>query len=453
MAEYIPRAYQQYAEEFALSHPKCGLFLGMGLGKTVITLTVLDQLLHDHFEVERVLVIAPKRVAEDTWPNELSKWEHLADLRLSLVVGTAKQRREALNKSADVYVISRDNIVWLVKEYGENWPFDCLVVDELSSFKSSRSKRFKALRKMTPYFKRVIGLTGTPAPRSYEDLWSQIYLLDRGKRLGRTLTEYRSKYFFAINRGFYTQYSLCKSAKKQIDTRLSDLCISMKTEDCLSELVEPLPLIDVTVHMLEAEETLYKTMERDAVINIKNEDIAAFSAAAVTNKLLQLANGAVYDAEGHSYWVHDRKLEALLELVEAAQGDPVLVYYSFKSDLARIQKIMPKARILNTSKDIADWNAGKIPVLLAHPQSAGHGLNLQSGGHIIIWFSLPWSLEAYLQANARLRRMGQQDQVLIYRILTAGTVDERVIQVLSGKNLRQEDLLRALKAKWEGSGL
>lgn len=449
MQEYVPHTYQKYAEAFALSRPKCGLFLDMGLGKTVITLTVLDKLIHDRLAIERALIVAPKRVVEDTWPQELKKWAHLKDLRMSLIVGSARQRRDALYAEADVYVISRDNITWLVTECDTTWPFDCLVVDELSSFKNPASKRFKALRKQTPFFRRVIGLTGTPAPNSYLDLWSQLYILDRGKRLGATVTEYRNRYFDAQSRGFYTEYNLKRGAKEHIDAKLTDVCMSLKAVDCLPDLAEPLPPIDVKVRMTEAEMGLYKNMAKDAIVSIEETAVAALSAAAVTNKLLQLANGAVYGEDGASYWLHDHKLEALEDLIEAAQGEPVLVFYNFKSDVVRIQKKYSKAKVLDTEKDIQDWNKGKIPVLLAHPLSAGHGLNLQHGGHIIIWFGLTWSLEAYLQANARLQRQGQTKTVRIYRIVTSGTVDEKVIQVLNGKNIRQEELIRALKAEVE----
>lgn len=384
-------------------------------------------------------------MAEDTWPTEHKKWRHLKNLKVTKVLGTPKERREALEEESDIYIITRDNVIWLV-DYLKEWDFDTLVIDELSSFKNHQSKRFKKLRTVTPYFKRVIGLTGTPAPNGYMDLWAQIYLLDRGERLGKNITAYRKRFFNAYHRGQYTEYKLRDGAKEEIDKLISDICISMKAKDYL-DLKDPI-YIDEEVTLNKKEFKLYQEMAKEAIININDEDIPALSAATVSNKLLQLANGAIYDEDKKYHLVHDEKMKALEELIEQSAGENVLVFYNFKSDLDRIQKKFKDEVVkLETDKDIKDWNEGKIKILLAHPASAGHGLNLQSGGSIIIWFSLNWSLELYLQANARLHRQGQKNTVRIYRIIAKDTIDEKVLQVLEGKNIRQEKLLAELKAE------
>lgn len=444
--EFKPHEYQITAKQWILDHPKCGLFLDMGLGKTVISLTAVDLLANDYFAVDKTLVIAPKRVAEDTWPTETKKWDQLKHLKVSPILGTPKQRLSALEEDADVYIITRGNIAWLVDLLGKQWKFDTLIIDELSSFKNPASKRFKKLKTVTPFFKRLIGLTGTPAPNSYMDLWSQIYLLDRGERLGKNITTFRRTFFDAYNRGQYTDYKLKKGAKEEIDNLLADLCISMKAKDYLKELKEPV-MIDVQARLNPEEMKKYKSMAKDAIAEFEEEKVIALSAAAVTNKLLQMANGAVYDEHGNTHILHSRKLDALEELTEEAQGENMLVFYNFKSDLERIQERFPQAVKLETDKDIREWNKGNIQMLLAHPASAGHGLNLQEGGSIIVWYGLNWSLELYLQANARLQRQGQKNQVRIYRIISKNTVDEKVVEALSGKNIRQEDLLRKLKAE------
>ncbi len=421
---------------------------GLRLSKTVTTLTAIEELKNDYLEIKKVLVIAPKRVAEDTWPTELSKWEHLSDLQMVEIKGTPKQRLEALKQPGDVYVITRDNVAWLVDTLKREWDFDTVVIDELSSFKSNKSIRFKKLRLVRPFIKRIVGLTGTPAPNGYEDLWSQIYLLDRGQRLGKTITEYRRKYFYTITRPGYNEYKLRPGAKEEIDQLISDICISMKFQDYL-QTEEPL-YIDRPVKLSDQEYKLYKTMERDAVLEFGEDDyISALNAATVTNKLLQLANGAIYDEAQNYRVIHDKKLEALEELIEEAGEEPVFVFYSFVSDKERILQKFKDARVLETEKDIKDWNAGKIKLMIAHPASAGHGLNLQDGGSIIVWFGLPWSLELYLQANARLWRQGQKQTVRIYHLLSEGTVDSRVLQVLRGKNIRQEELIASLKAAYK----
>jgi len=442
---FLPHDYQKVAIDFALQNQSSGLFLDMGLGKTVITLTVIEELKNNYLEELKVLVIAPKRVAEDTWTTEYEKWDHLKNLKVVKVIGNSKQRKAALEKEADIYIITRDNIAWLVDFLGKDWDFNTVIIDELSSFKNHQSKRFKALRKVRPFINRIIGLTGTPAPNGYEDLWSQIYLLDRGERLGKTISEYRRKYFNTLYRHGYNEYELKEGAKEQIDGILKDLCISMKAKDYL-KLKEPL-YINRIAKLDEKEYKLYKDMERDAVLELEDENITALSAAAVSNKLLQLANGAVYTNEKEIIHIHDKKLEVLEELIEEAKGEPVLVFYNFKHDKERILERFKDTRVLDTDQDIKDWNNKKIKVLLAHPASAGHGLNLQEGGSIIIWFGLTWSLELYQQANARLNRQGQKETVRIYHIIAEKTIDERVLEVLKGKNTRQEELLRKLKAE------
>jgi SNF2 family DNA or RNA helicase len=446
---YVPHDYQLTAKQWVLDHPEAGLFLDMGLGKTVTTLTAIEELKNDYMDIKKVLVIAPKRVAEDTWPTEYQKWSHLSSLEVVEIKGTPKERLQALKQPADIYIITRDNVAWLVDTLKREWDFDTVVIDELSSFKSNKSIRFKKLKLVRPFVKRIVGLTGTPAPNGYEDLWSQIYLLDRGQRLGKTITEYRRKYFYTITRPGYNEYKLRPGAKEEIDQLISDICISMKFQDYL-QTEEPL-YIDRPVKLSDQEYKTYKTMERDTVLEFGEDDyISALNAAEVTNKLLQLANGAIYDQDKNYRVIHNKKLEALEELVEEAGGESVLVYYSYISDKERILQRFKNARVLDTEKDIKDWNAGKIKLMIAHPASAGHGLNLQDGGSIIIWFGLPWSLELYLQANARLWRQGQKQTVRIYHLLTEGTMDNRVLQVLKGKNIRQEELLANLKAEIRG---
>lgn len=446
LVRFLPHDYQKVAIDFALQNQSSGLFLDMGLGKTVITLTVIEELKNNYLEELKVLVIAPKRVAEDTWTTEYEKWDHLKNLKVVKVIGNSKQRKAALEKEADIYIITRDNIAWLVDFLSKDWDFNTVIIDELSSFKNHQSKRFKALRKVRPFINRIIGLTGTPAPNGYEDLWSQIYLLDRGERLGKTISEYRRKYFNTLYRHGYNEYELKEGAKEQIDGILKDLCISMKAKDYL-KLKEPL-YINRIAKLDEKEYKLYKDMERDAVLELGDEDITALSAAAVSNKLLQLSNGAVYTDERKVIEIHNKKLEVLEELIEEAKGEPVLVFYNFQHDKDRIiEKFKKDVRVLDTEKDIKDWNNKKIKILLAHPASAGHGLNLQEGGSIIIWFGLTWSLELYQQANARLNRQGQKETVRIYHIIAEKTIDERVLEVLKGKNTRQEELLRKLKAE------
>lgn len=443
--KFIPHDYQEVAKEFAISRNAAGLFLDMGLGKTVTSLTAIEELKNDYLEDIKALVIAPKRVAEDTWTTEYEKWDHLKDLKIIRIMGAPKEREAALKEDGDIYIITRDNIAWLVELLGRKWDFDTVIIDELSSFKNNQSKRFKKLRTVRPFMKRVVGLTGTPAPNGYMDLWAQIYLLDGGERLGKTITEFRKRYFNTLYRHGYNEYELRPGAKEEIDEALKDLCISMRARDYL-KLEEPL-YINRVAKLSKKEIETYKKMERDAVLELGDEDITALSAAAVSNKLLQLANGAVYTDERDVIEIHTKKLEVLEELIEEANGEPVLVFYNFQHDRDRILKKFKDAKLLDTEQDIKDWNNKKIKILLAHPASAGHGLNLQAGGNIIIWFGLTWSLELYLQANARLNRQGQKETVRIYRIIAKDTIDEKVLEVLEGKNIRQEKLLEELRAE------
>lgn len=447
---FNPYPYQQHAVDHIIRHKGCGLFLEMGLGKTVSTLTAIDLLMHDYCEVSRVLVIAPKRVAEHTWTTEAQKWDHLQHLRISVVLGNQRQRINALKEKADIYVINRENVVWLLSYYGGACPFDMLVVDELSSFKDANSARFKALRVIRPKFDRVVGLTGTPAPNSLLDLWSQLYLLDRGQRLGETKTAFRSKYFYCVNNGTYSKYVInSDEAKREIFNRIADICISMKEKDYLS-----LPKrIDrrIDVWLSEEHKQQYEYFERDQVLLLNDDEISAVNAAALTGKLLQFANGAIYREDKSWVEVHDEKLQALEEVIEAANGNPVLVFYWFKHDLERIMKHLKgyKPRMLKGAADIDAWNRGEIPVMLVHPASAGHGLNLQAGGNVIVWFGLTWSLELYQQANARLHRQGQTRSVIVHHLIARGTVDEDVMKALSDKADTQEALMQAVKARIE----
>lgn len=438
--------YQEYAKDFIVKNKKCGLFLDMGLGKTVTSLTAIDILMNDYLGICKVLVIAPKNVAENTWTDEVQKWEHLRGLKVKCISGTAVKRRKALDEEADIYTISRDNVVWLVDELKKDWKFDTLIIDELSSFKNPSSKRFKKLKTVTPFFDRVIGLTGTPAPNSYMDLWSQIYLLDRGERLGKNITAFRRQFFNAYSRGMYVEYELKEGAKEKIDDLISDICVSMKSKDYLKDLKEPI-IIDYKVKLDNKEFKLYRDMAKEAVAEVtENDKVVALSAAVVTNKLLQMANGTVYGDDKKPFKIHERKLESLEDILEQAQNENILVFYNFQSDLENILLKFPEAKKFEGSEDIRNWNSGKIKMLLLHPASAGHGLNLQQGGSIIVWYGLTWSLELYLQANARLVRQGQKEVVRIYRLVTEHTVDERVIETLNGKKYKQDELLEKLKA-------
>ncbi len=396
-------------------------------------------------------MVAPLRVAEDTWTKESAKWDHLRGLRVVRVLGSQAQRIRALETDADIYCINRENIPWLVKYYGTEWPFDGVVLDELSSFKSPSSKRFKAMRKVRPLIKHIVGLTGTPSPNGLIDLWAQIYLLDQGKRLGRTLTEYRNRYFNPGRRNGYVVYDWVPKdgAEDEIYRRISDICISMKACDYL-KLPERVDVVR-TVKLDDEAQTAYTEMEKEAVLELgPNEIVDAGTAAVVSGKLLQIANGAVYDENGKTHIIHESKLDTLEDVIEAVNGRPVLVFYAYQHDLERIMQRFPQARKLEGSAEIDAWNRGEIPILLAHPAGAGHGLNLQAGGNHIVWFGLTWSLELYQQANARIYRQGVKgERVTITHLVTEGTIDEDVMRVLDGKATRQDALLEAVKARVE----
>ncbi len=445
--KYKPYDYQTFATNFVLEHPACGLILDMGLGKSVITLTALWSLLLDSFDVGKVLVVAPKRVAENTWPTELKKWEHLDGLTWSLVLGSEKDRRAALQRRAKIYIINRENVTWLVDNY--RWDFDTLVIDELSSFKSSKAQRFRALKRVRPRISRVIGLTGTPQPNGLLDLWPQMYLLDMGQRLGRFVGGYRERFFLPDkrNREVIYSYKPKEGAEEKIYELISDICISMKAADYLD--MPELVASRGEVQMNAKEQKLYEGFERDMVLHLKDGDLDAVNAAALSGKLVQMANGAVYGENRKVHHIHDRKLDALEDIIEAANGKPLLVAYWYKHDLERIRQRF-EVRTIDTPKDIADWNEGKIPVALIHPASAGHGLNLQDGGSTIVWFGLTWSLELYQQLNARLWRQGQKHTVVIQHIVAAGTHDEDIMNALEKKDMSQTALIAAVKARIGG---
>ncbi|RXM70717.1 DEAD/DEAH box helicase [Clostridium tetani] len=445
--DYKPHGYQAFSTEFILKHKSAGLFLECGLGKSVITLTSIVELMYNMFDVSKVLVIAPLRVADTTWQDEIEKWEHLKCLKLSKILGSKKNRIMALYKKADIYTINRENVPWLVDFYKNDWPFDMVVIDELSSFKSPSAKRFKALKKVRHKIKRIVGLTGTPAPNGLLNIWSQIYLLDGGERLGRTFTGYRNRYFHPqkyINGGIPTDYTINEDAEEKIYEKISDICISMKALDYLK--MPECIFNKVMVELSEKDMKLYRKLERDLLLPFEDSDVDAKNAAVLSNKLLQMASGAVYDEFGDVKLIHDKKLDALEDLIEAANGKPVLVYYGFKHDKDRIKERFEVEEI-NTSEDIAKWNEGKIQIAICHPASTGHGLNLQEGGCTIIWFSMTWSLELYQQANARLYRQGQKHTVVIHHIIAKDTVDEKVIQALENKDTSQTALIDAVKAR------
>ena len=454
--EYVPKQHQQIALEFLRNHKRAALFLDMGLGKTVVTLTRIQELFDD-YAIERALVIAPKRVAEDTWTREVAKWDHLQSLTVSKVLGSAPARAAALRLPAQIYVINRENVQWLVSELNGTWPFDLVVIDELSSFKSAQAKRWRSLKRVIKMSQYVIGLTGTPAPNGYIDLWPEMYLVDNGESLGPTITRYRQTYFAAgAHRGHIVyEWKLRHGSKEAIDNRLKDCCLSMSKDDWLQ--LPPIIHNNINVRMDKSERQLYDRFMADRILpllkghvsDLRDMDAAVLggTAAVLSNKLLQMASGAVYDDDGGIFHLHDRKLDALTELVEAAQGQPLLVFYSYKHDLSRIRDKFPDARKLETAQDIEDWNNGKVSMLLCHPASAGHGLNLQSGGNIIVWYSLPWSLELYAQANARLHRQGQENTVIVHHIVCEDTIDEKVLRVLQMKDATQKELLNALKGE------
>nr|WP_305141885.1 DEAD/DEAH box helicase [uncultured Acetatifactor sp.] len=442
---YNAHDYQKYATEFILQHPIAAVFLEMGLGKSVITLTALFDLILDQFVIGKVLVIAPLRVTRDTWPSEIQKWDHLKGLKYSVVVGTAAERKAALMQQADVYIINRENVDWLINKSGIPFRFDMIVIDELSSFKSWQAKRFKSLLKVRPFVKRIVGLTGTPSSNGLMDLWAEFRVLDLGKRLGRYITHYRNAYFTPDKRNAEVifSYKPLPGAEEQIYKRIEDITISMKSCDYLK--LPECVINEVPVFMSEKEQEVYDSFRDDMVAKIKDKEIDAVNAAVLSGKLLQMANGAVYDDEKNSLLIHDRKLDALEDLIEGANGKPVLVAYWYQHDAERIKSRFD-VREIKTSKDITDWNNGDIPVAIIHPASAGHGLNLQTGGSTLIWFGLTWSLELYQQTNARLHRQGQTDTVIIHHIIAKGTIDENVMKALRQKEKTQNALIDAVKA-------
>lgn len=446
--KFSPHEYQAFCIDYLLEHPAAGLFLKPGMGKTVTALTAADHLLYDRFDVSKVLVIAPLRVAEDTWTRESAKWDHLRHLRVSRVLGSAKERLAALVVEADVYCVNRENVPWLVKHYGLGWPFDLVIVDESSSFRNPSARRFKALRKVRPLIKYIWELTGTPRPRSLLDLWAQIYLLDRGKRLGKTFTEYKNRYFTPGRRNGYVVYEWVPrpGAKDEVYSAIADICVSMSRD-----LLNLPPLVDTVRPVVlppEARE-LYDRMEREAILPLVGKVIDAGSAAAVNGKLLQIAGGAVYDEDHIAHELHTAKLDVLEDILEEANGEPVLVAYNFQHERDRILARFPQAVKLKDSETIAAWNRGEISVLLLHPAGAGHGLNLQDGGHIVVWFSPTYDQELNEQLTDRLHRQGQKVTTSVIRLIAEGTVDEDALRSTQAKANGQEAMMEALKARVE----
>lgn len=457
---YRPEPYQVYAERHIHKFPGTGLFMEMGLGKTVVTLTAIDKILKTQPGYKKVLVVAPLKVARDTWSDEIEKWDHLQYLTISKILGVERERINAIQTKANIYTINCENIPWLVSNYQSNWPFDYVVVDESSKFKSPKSRRFKALRMVLPKIKKITILTGTPRPNGLLDLWSQLYLIDKGERLGRTLSEYRNKYFKPDKMQGHIVYSY-KIKKESEDSllgediyaqeiykKIGDICISMRTKDyrTLPDKIIRTKLISMDQENMEK----YNAFEKDLIMEMSDKEITAASAAVLSGKLLQFSNGAIYDDERNWHSIHDEKLDALEEIIEEAQGAPVLVFYNFKHDYEKIIKRLKgyKPRLLKTTQDMRDWNAGKITVAVAHPKSVGHGLNLQAGGNIIVWFGLQWSLELYDQANARLHRLGQEKPVIIYHLLCKDTLDLAVLESLTIKRTGQNAMMKAVKARF-----
>ncbi len=447
--KYIPHDYQSFCIDYLLSHPAAGLFLKPGMGKTSTSLTAAERLMYDRFEVSKVLVIAPLRVAEDTWSRESEKWDHLRHLRISKVLGSEKERLAALSVKADVYCINRENVPWLVKHYGLNWPFEAVIVDESSSFRNPSAQRFKALRKVRPLIRYIWELTGTPRPRSLLDLWAQIYLLDRGERLGKTMTEYKNRYFTPGRRNGYVVYEWIPrpGAEAEIYAKISDICVSMEAKDYLAlpELVTTPRVVPLSPEVRE----LYEQMEREAVLELPEDVIDAGSAAAVNGKLLQIAGGAVYDEDHNVHELHAAKLDVLEDIMEEANGEPVLVAYWYKHERDRIMARFPQAVQLKDSETIAAWNRGEIPMLLVHPAGAGHGLNLQDGGHIVVWFGPTYDGELNEQLIDRLYRQGQKETTSVIYLVAEGTVDLDAMASLEAKANGQDAMMKAIKARLE----
>lgn len=445
MQQFHPHPYQQTGIDAILEKPGVALWMEMGLGKTVVTLTAIDQLIYDRLEIDKALIVAPKKVAEATWQDEAAKWEHLQHLRISTVLGTEKQRKAALAAQADIYIINRENIPWLVHTLGRRWDFDMVVLDEASSFKNHAAQRFKALKAVRPRVHKVVELTGTPRPNSLLDLWAQIYLLDQGERLGRYITHYRKTYFWP------TEYSYepREGAAEAVEGRIKDIVLSFKTADHLAlpeKIIDDIPVVlDTTA------QRIYKKLEKDYLLEVNGETITAQQAATLTGKLLQLCNGSIYSEEGRAIPIHRCKLDAFDELIDALDGQKALVFYGFRFDEEQLTETLKtrhrglRFAVLDNEHDVADWNAGKLDVLLAHPASCAYGLNLQQGGHHLIWYSLPWSLELYAQGEARLYRQGQTQSVIVHRLIVKGGADEMVVKALNRKDSSQNALMQAVK--------
>ena len=447
--KFIPHEYQQYSIDFIKDHKIAALLLEMGLGKTVTTLTAIKDLMHDDFSVKKVLIVAPLRVTQSTWPNEIEKWDHLKDLTYSIVLGTPKQRKEALWKKADLYLINRENLDWLITKSGFDFDFDMVVIDELSSFKNYKAKRFTSLMQVRHKVDRIVGLTGTPSSNGLMDLFAEFKVLDMGERLEYYISRYRDKYFLPDKRNGLQIYSWKprENAEQEIYDKISDITISMKSVDFLD--MPELVINEVPVSLGEAEKHKYDKFKADLILQLKDADIDAANAAVLSNKLLQMANGAIYDELNISHHIHDQKLDALEDLIEGANGKPILIAYWFQHDLERIKERF-KVRQIKTATDIEEWNKGNIPIAVIHPASAGHGLNLQAGGSTLVWFGLTWSLELYQQTNARLWRQGQNETVVIHHIIAKDTIDEDVMLALKLKDKTQASLIDAVKAGLEG---
>ncbi|HEM5982602.1 TPA: DEAD/DEAH box helicase [Streptococcus suis] len=449
--------YQVVAKDFIIGHPHAAVILDMGMGKTATTLSAVNELMFDRFEVTKVLVIAPLRVANTVWSDEIEQWAELRHLRYSKIVGTPRQRKVALQKDADIYIVNRENLPWLVEQCSPYFKWDMVVIDELSSFKSWQSKRFKAFMAMRPYMKRIVGLTGTPSSNGLMDLFAEFKVIDGGERLGRFIGEFRSRYFEEGRRNgnIVYEYIPMDYAECQIQDKISDITISMKALDYLDmpELISTKKL----VRMTEKEKEKYIQFKKEYVLSeLDGLEVTAANAASLTNKLVQLSNGAVYSDDHTVVPLHEQKLDALEDILEFANGEPILVAYWFKHDLARIigrlEKLKVTSRVLKTEEDIREWNKGNVPVGLIHPAGAGHGLNLQKGGHHLVWFGLTWSLELYQQTNARLWRQGQEaETVVIQHIVTEGTIDEEILKALENKDAQQERLIEAVKAQVGGT--
>lgn len=446
--DYRPYPYQAYCIDRVLKEPRLGLFLDMGLGKTVVMLTALEALIYDNFSVNKTLVVSTKSIAEATWDSERDKWAHLKNLTFSKVLGTAKQRRKALETKADIYLINFENLTWLIEETKDHWDFDTVIFDESSKMKDPSRKRYKAFKRVVDKVDRLYLLSGTPAPKDRSDLFGQLWLLDKGQRLGKNITAFRRRFMLNNPYAPFPDWKLREGAEKEIDEAIKDICIAMASEDYISlpDLIED----DVPIHLPAKALRSYKNFERDMVLELVDEGvITASSAAVLSNKLVQFASGAVYDENKEAVETHRAKLEAFLEVIEKLSGEPVMVFYNYRHELNRITKLLKENKLeyreLKDKKDIEDWNEGQIPILLAHPASAGHGLNLQKGGNHIIWFSLTWNLEHYEQANARLHRQGQGKPVIVHRLIVKGTRDEAVAKALTDKAVSQNELIESLK--------